>query len=73
MDYKRGYFASCVVFFLSPEGRGKIPERAKCPHVLHVKPYNKVFIISPIAPFSSSLVLSFLNTACISRELHRSI
>ena len=67
-----GYFASCVVFFQAPKGRGKIRAKSKCPHVLYVKPYNKVFVIPLMAPFSSSLVLSFLNPAYVCRELRRS-
>ena len=47
-------------------------QRAKCPPVLYVKPYNKGFIIPLTVPFSSSLFLSFLNAVCIARELHRS-
>ena len=37
----------------------KYEQRANCPHVLYVKPYNKGFIIPLTAPFSSSLVFSF--------------
>ena len=49
----RGYFASCVVY------ENKLEQRAKCPHVLYVKPYNKEFIIPLAASCSSSVVLSF--------------
>ena len=31
--------------FPSPGGEGKYDQQAKCPHVLYVKPFNKVFII----------------------------
>ena len=37
----RGYFVSCVVY----------EQRAKCPHVLYVKPYNKGFIIPLLTPW----------------------
>ena len=42
-----GYFASCVVFFRAPQGRGKIRAMSKmiCPLVLYAKPSNKRFII----------------------------
>ena len=55
-----------------PRGEEKYEQRTKSLHVLYVKPYNNIFISPLIAPFSSSLVLSFLNRACIAQELHRS-
>ena len=39
-----GYFASCV-------GEEKYGQRAKCPHVLYVKPFNNGFIIQLLCHF----------------------
>ena len=56
----RGYFASCV------------EQRAKCPRYYILNHTIRLFIIPLTMPFSSSLVLSFLNTACNARGLHQS-
>ena len=42
-----GYFASRVVFFRTPQGRGKIRAMSKCPLVFYAKPSNKRLIIPP--------------------------
>ena len=50
-------------YFSEPRrGAEQYEQRAKCPHVLYGLTYNT---------FCSRLVLSFLDTACIARELHR--
>ena len=43
----RGYFASCVVFFRAPQGRGKMRAMSKMSASIinYVKPSNKRFII----------------------------
>ena len=62
-----------VAWYFSEPRRGEeqYEQKAKYLLVLYVKPYNKGFVISRIALFSSSLVLSFLHLALPENRIAR--